>query len=46
MSSQSETHSSWSPMQVAGAIFVWFWVAVPFVWGLYELIVKIPALFG
>jgi hypothetical protein len=46
MSTQAETHTGWSPVQWVGAVLAWFWVAVPFAWGLYELIVKIPALFG
>ena len=25
---------------------VWAWVAVPFLYGLYQLLIKIPALFG
>jgi hypothetical protein len=25
---------------------VWAWVAVPFGYGLYQLLIKIPALFG
>ncbi len=24
----------------------WVWVAVPFLYGLYQLLIKIPALFG
>lgn len=24
----------------------WAWVAVPFLYGLYQLLIKIPALFG
>ena len=25
---------------------VWTWVTVPFLYGLYQLLIKIPALFG
>lgn len=28
------------------AVLAWLWVAVPFGYGLYQLVVKIPALFG
>ena len=27
-------------------VLVWTWVAVPFGYGLYQLLIKIPALFG
>jgi hypothetical protein len=27
-------------------VLVWLWVVVPFCYGLYQLLVKIPALFG
>lgn len=30
------------PNMIAG----WLWVGVPFVYGVYELVVKIPALFA
>lgn len=46
MTTPSESQSGWTPLQVVAAAFVWLWVAVPFAWGLFELIVKIPALFG
>ena len=32
-----------SPILVA---LVWLWVLIPFGYGLYQLVVKIPALFG
>lgn len=35
----------WTPAQWTGAVVAWLWVAAPFVWGLYELLIKIPALF-
>ena len=28
------------------AWLAWVWVVVPFLYGLYQLVVKIPALFG
>ncbi len=28
------------------AVLAWLWVLVPFGYGLYQLLVKIPALFG
>jgi hypothetical protein len=27
-------------------VLVWGWVTVPFLYGLYQLVIKIPALFG
>jgi hypothetical protein len=36
----------WTPLQWAGAVFAWLWVLVPFGYGLYQLLIKIPALFG
>ncbi len=27
-------------------IVAWLWVLVPFAYGLYQLVIKIPALFG
>ncbi|MGQ0573470.1 MAG: MFS transporter small subunit [Pseudonocardia sp.] len=28
------------------AVFMWLWVAIPFSYGLYQLVIKIPALFS
>ncbi len=28
------------------AIIAWLWVLIPFGYGLYQLVIKIPALFG
>jgi hypothetical protein len=28
------------------AIVAWLWVLIPFAYGLYQLVIKIPALFG
>ncbi|NIB31389.1 hypothetical protein HBB16_05915 [Pseudonocardia sp. MCCB 268] len=30
----------------SGATLAWLWVGVPFAYGLYQLVLKIPALFG
>ncbi|OLL73307.1 Oxalate/formate antiporter [Pseudonocardia sp. Ae168_Ps1] len=38
--------ATWSPLQWLGAVLAWIWVGVPFAYGLYELVLKIPALFG
>ncbi|MEU4376432.1 MFS transporter small subunit [Pseudonocardia alni] len=38
--------STWGPVQWIGAVLAWVWVGVPFAYGLYELVLKIPALFG
>jgi hypothetical protein len=39
------TGSAAKPHPVLTAL-VWAWVAVPFGYGLYQLLIKIPALFG
>ena len=41
--SHRATQGGVSPVLVALA---WLWVVVPFGYGLYQLLVKIPALFG
>ena len=46
MSERVESAPGWTPVQWIGAVLAWLWVAIPFGWGLYELLVKIPALFG
>jgi hypothetical protein len=46
MSTPADTTTGWTPLQWVGAVLAWVWVAVPFGYGLYELFVKIPALFG
>ena len=47
MSSQQATGSAtWGPLHWVGAVLAWLWVGVPFAYGLYELVLKIPALFG
>jgi hypothetical protein len=41
-----KTGASWSAVQWAGAALLWLWVLIPFCYGLYQLLIKIPALFG
>jgi hypothetical protein len=40
---ESTTERAYSPVLMALA---WLWVLVPFCYGLYQLVIKIPALFG
>ena len=40
------TTAGWSTAQRVAAVVAWLWVVVPFGYGLYQLLVKIPALFG
>jgi hypothetical protein len=42
----SISESQWGPLQWAGAVLLWLWVLVPFGYGLYRLLINIPALFG
>jgi hypothetical protein len=35
-----------SPAFHALLVLAWLWVAVPFAYGLYSLVIRIPALFG
>ena len=48
MSTETATTETreWGPMQWALAVIAWLWVLVPFGYGLYQLLIKIPALFG
>jgi hypothetical protein len=34
------------PVSPVLAALAWLWVLVPFCYGLYQLLIKIPALFG
>lgn len=43
--STQETGSESNGRAVLTAL-VWAWVTVPFLYGLYQLLIKIPALFG
>lgn len=36
----------WGPLQWLVAVIAWLWVLVPLGYGLYQLVIKIPALFG
>lgn len=46
MSTHEQAATGWGPLQWIGAVLAWIWVGVPFGYGLYELFLKIPALFG
>ena len=47
MSTQSESAPSpANPISPVLAALAWLWVLVPFGYGLYQLLIKIPALFG
>jgi hypothetical protein len=45
MSTHSETTGA-PAGPPAIAWLAWVWVVVPFLYGLYQLVIKIPALFG
>ncbi len=45
-STAQESSGTWSPLQWLGAVLAWSWVVIPFVYGLVQLVAKIPALFG
>jgi hypothetical protein len=45
MSAHAETQDARSGLP-AVAWLSWVWVGLPFVYGLYQLVIKIPALFG
>ena len=45
----AETESAPAPARAVNpvlAVLAWLWVLVPFGYGLYQLVIKIPALFG
>jgi len=45
--STSSTDSGTTPtLNIPLAIFMWLWVAIPFAYGLYQLLIKIPSLFS
>jgi len=46
MSVGHETAPSWNVAQWMGAVVLWLWVAVPFGYGLFQLVTRIPALFS
>jgi hypothetical protein len=43
LTSQDRRDGALNPVLIA---LVWLWVLVPFGYGLYQLVIKIPALFG
>jgi hypothetical protein len=45
MSSASEQSAPRAVSPVL-AVLAWLWVLIPFGYGLYQLLIKIPALFG
>ncbi len=45
MTTPESTHEKSSSTLVIG-IVAWLWVLIPFAYGLYQLLVKIPALFA
>ena len=44
MSSPTETTTT-PPGRVVLAVVAWLWVLIPFLYGVYALVLKIPALF-
>jgi hypothetical protein len=43
----TSTESATTPrINIPLAVFMWLWVAIPFGYGLYQLLIKIPALFS
>jgi hypothetical protein len=41
-----ETTGSTVQGRVVLTVLAWAWVVVPFLYGVYQLLIKIPALFG
>ena len=46
MSEHTGTASSEGGLNPVLAGLLWLWVLIPFSYGIYQLVVKIPALFG
>lgn len=46
MSTPEESAATTPAATAPLAVLAWLWVIVPFGYGLYQLVVKIPALFG
>jgi hypothetical protein len=42
----THTEDTGRPISPAVVVLAWLWVLVPFGYGLYQLVLKIPALFG
>jgi hypothetical protein len=40
------THEEKSSSTLVIGVVAWIWVLVPFAYGLYQLVIKIPALFA
>ena len=40
------THDKSAGTMLAIGILAWLWVLIPFAYGLYQLVIKIPALFA
>lgn len=40
------TTGSVSKSRVVLTVWAWTWVVLPFLYGVYQLLIKIPALFG
>lgn len=45
-SASTQATSNDGTLSPAVALLLWLWVVVPFGYGLYQLVIKIPALFG
>jgi hypothetical protein len=45
-SASDKPSAAWGAVQWVGAVLAWLWVLIPFCYGLYQLLIKIPALFG
>jgi hypothetical protein len=45
MSTHTDTQTD-RPISPALMVLAWLWVLVPSCYGLYQLVIKIPALFG
>ena len=43
MTTHETTERAYPPVLM---VLAWLWVLVPFAYGLYQLVIKIPALFG
>lgn len=46
MSTPTDPRTTRPAVNMPLAVFMWLWVAAPFTYGLYQLVVKIPALFS
>jgi hypothetical protein len=42
----THTEGTARPISPVFMVLAWLWVLVPFAYGLYQLVIKIPALFG